>query len=178
MQYSCGRKRQLVTFYCNLGSMSQYTYPPPQPGQQPATTFQYGTFHPPPGAYGQPHPQTPGATPYAAAYANHPYPTGVTGYGAWPGYTYNFVGQQPHIPGLHRPPLQAVGLTTAASPQAVLAPRTTTFNSYSPSYPKETVAVASSGGAGRAPRKQVNHKGLFSKECESELSDFFVDSHI
>jgi transcription initiation factor TFIID subunit 13 len=32
---------------------------------------------------------------------------------------------------------------------------------------KESVAAASSGGAsGRGPRKQVNHKGLFSKECE------------
>jgi len=55
----------------------------------------------------------------------------------------------------------------------VSTPRTTTFSAYSPSYPKESVAAASSGGAtGRGPRKQVNHKGLFSKELKNLMYGF------
>jgi hypothetical protein len=61
--------------------------------------------------------------------------------------------------------MQTIIPTTTAT--TALAPRITTFSSYSPSYPKESTAAAGSGGiSGRGPRKQVNHKGLFAKECE------------
>jgi transcription initiation factor TFIID subunit 13 len=156
-----------------FSSMSYSYPPPPQPGQPPTTTYAYGAYHPPPGVYGQPHTQAPGASPYPTAYSTHGYPTGVTGYGTWSGYAYNFApGQRPLLQPLagnvSRPPIQTAGVPTATSTSAAaLTPRLTTFSSYSPSYPKESAAAASSGGtSGRGTRKQVNHKGLFAKECE------------
>jgi transcription initiation factor TFIID subunit 13 len=139
-----------------------YSYPPPQPGQQPTTTYAYGAY--PPGIYGQPHPQTPGASPYPTAYSTHGYPTGVTGYGTWSGYAYNFApGKRP----LLQPLAGNVSSPPTSTSAAALTQRLTTFSSYSPSYPKESVAAANNGGtSGRSTRKQVNHKGLFAKECE------------
>lgn len=157
------------TYYVRTAScvvtLMSYTYPPPQPGQHTATTFPYGAYHPPPGIYG--HPQTPGTTPFPTAYPNH-YPTGVTGYGTWTGYAYGYPGQQVQMQVPSRPLVQTTTATAAsASTPASTTPRTTTFTSYSPSYLKDSTAATGSGGAAtRGPRKQANHKGLFTKECE------------
>jgi len=158
--------------------MSYPSYPLPQP----ATTFPYGTYHPPPGAYGQPLSQaTPGTTAYATAYPSG-YPTGVTGYGTWPGYAYSYApgSQQPHIQsgGASRPFVHTAGVTSTASTttSTLATPRTTTFTSYTPSYLRESIAAASSGGAtGRASRKQANFKGLFTKELKNLMYGFGDD---
>lgn len=143
--------------------MSYPHYTPSAGGHPPptSTTYPYGAYHPPHGAYG--HPQTPGAYSYQAP----AYQTGVTGYG-WT-YPYSYV---PH-PAVHAQgpqtiaPITANVTTTSAPPPA--PQRSTTFTSYTPSYLRETVPVASSGGAtGRGSRKQSNVKGLFTKEREVE----------
>ena len=144
-------------------------YPVTQPGQQ-ATTFPYGAYHPPPGPYGQALTHAPGATPYPSAYPSHYPTTGVTGYGSWP-YAYNYAPGSQHIQtaGASRPLVQTIGVPTATSiptPTSATS-RTTTFSAYTPSYLRESVAAAATGGAtGRASRKQANFKGLFTKERE------------
>lgn len=154
-------------------SYPHYTQPGNQ--QQPPTsaTYPYGAYHPPaPGPYGHPHPQSQQGypNPYAAP---GPYQTGVTGYG-WP-YQYSYIPQQQQqqhpqstVP---RPAVQATqpvavqGASTSAIPPA--PQRSTTFTSYTPSYLRESVTAASTGGAtGRGSRKQSNFKGLFTKERE------------
>jgi transcription initiation factor TFIID subunit 13 len=162
--------------------MSYPTYPLTQPGQQ-ATTFPYGY----PGAYGQALTHTPGTTTYPSAYSSHGYPTtGVTGYGTWQ-YPYNYVpGSQHHIQtaGASRPFIQTVGVPTAASTPTPVSttPRTTTFTAYTPSYLRESVTAASTGGAtGRGSRKQTSFKGMFTKEREWALIilyDFWLTSMI
>lgn len=153
------------------------TTPTPQPGQQQPITFPYGTYHPPPGAYGQAHPQAPGVTAYPAM--NHTWPpagvSGVSGYGTWAGYTYSYAPgtQQQHLqPGSHatRPLVQTTGVppvgSTGSATPAPATPRTTTFSAYTPHYNRESVAAAagSGGASGRGSRKQANFKGMFSKE--------------
>lgn len=146
-------------------AMSYSTYPTVQPGQ-PATTFPYGAYHP--SAYGQALTHTAGATSYPSGYPT--YSTGVTSYGTWPGYAYNYApGSQHHIQttSATRPTVQTVGMptTTSAHTPASAAPRTTTFTAYTPSYLKESVVAAGTGGAtGRGSRKQANFKGMFTKE--------------
>lgn len=163
---STGLESRPPVFSLQLSKMSQQKFPatPAQPAAgQPAMTFPYGTYHPPPGAYGQ----ATGATPYT-------WPTtGVTGYGTWPGYAYNYAPstQKTHIQSgaqTSRPIIQTAGMQAAASTPTPgsATPRTTTFSSYTPSYLRESVAAAGSGGAtGRGSRKQANFKGMFSKEC-------------
>lgn len=161
---------RVLSSAASAADMSYPTYPVTQPVQQASTTFSYGSYHPPPGTYGQPMTHAPGATPYPSTYPTYP-TTGVTGYGAWP-YTYNYApGSQAHIQtaGPSRPIVQTAGVPTATSTStpAPMTPRTTTFSAYTPTYLRESVAAAGTGGAtGRASRKQASYKGLFTKERE------------
>lgn len=142
--------------------MSYPHYTPPGSHPPPtSTTYPYGAYHHPPGAYG--HPQTPGAYSYQAP----AYQPGVTGYG-WT-YPYSYVPQHPQSAVAHRPMVQTpapVTAHTSSTPNPPPVPqRTTTFTSYTPSYMRESVTAAATGGAtGRGGRKQSNLKGLFSKE--------------
>lgn len=151
----------LVLAFASPSQMSHYpNYPLPTPGQQPAQAAYPYTYYP--GAHSQ-HPQAPGATPYPSGYPSN-YPTGVSGYGAWPGYAYSY--PSPHY-------RTTAGGTAAPAPPQATAPtptRTTTFSTnYTPAYMKDTVAAAASGGAAANRRKQLNHRGAFTKECKIHL---------
>lgn len=145
-----------------------YTHYTPPPGTHPpptSTTYPYGTPYAPHGAYAQ--------TPGAYSYQPQAYQTGVTGYG-WP---YPYATYVPHAQQMHaqRPATQTPAPVTAHAPTTAPTPilqRTTTFTSYTPSYLRESVAAASTGGAAaRGSRKQSNVKGLFTKDCEPESFD-------
>ncbi|GLB34928.1 putative transcription initiation factor IID, 18kD subunit [Lyophyllum shimeji] len=155
-----------------------YPHYTPPPGTHPptSTTYPYGAYHPTPhAAYG--HPQTSGAYSYQPS----AYQTGVTGYGWTYPYTYMPHPAQPtHTPTpAHTPtPVTAhTPATTAATvTQAPQPPRPPTLTSYTPSYTRESVAAAATGGAtGRGPRKQSSVKGLFTKELKSLMYGFGDD---
>lgn len=147
-----------------------YSYHPSPGGQQPPTGYPYGAYHTAtPGTYGQPGTYP---TPYQATGA---YQTGVTGYGAWP-YPYSYAPQQHPQSSAHaqRPTLQTSVTPTSSTPAAPPLPQRSTFTSYTPSYLRESVAAAATGGAtGRGSRKQSNFKGLFAKERESVALQVF-----
>ena len=136
---------------------------PPTSQQATTPSYTYSTYHPPTGAYG--HPQT--AAAYSNPYQAASYPTGVTGYGAWP-YQYSYVPQQHPQSTLQslRPstvlPATATTFTPTFSPS--LPPRST-FTPYTPTYSRDVVTTPTAPATGRGSRKQQsNFKGLFSKE--------------
>ncbi|KAG6866939.1 hypothetical protein C0991_003855 [Blastosporella zonata] len=148
-------------------------YTPPAGTHPPtSTTYPYGAYHPAAHAAYAAHPQTPGTY----AYTPSSYQTGVTSYG-WPyPYAWPHPAQQSHTP---TPVPQAPTPAAAhppATPTVTQAPaKPTTFTSYTPSYMRESVAAASSGGAtGRGSRKQST-KGLFTKELKSIMYGFGDD---
>jgi len=108
------------------------------------------------------------ATPYP--YGTYPYQppagyaTGVTGYGAWPPYTYSYMPQTQ--PGA-RPQQTVTGSSVPYAPSATA--QRSTFTSYTPSYSRESATAT-----GRV-RKQANFKGLFSKELKSLMYGFGDD---
>ncbi|KAG6909691.1 hypothetical protein DXG01_015892 [Tephrocybe rancida] len=150
-------------------SMAYPHYTPPAGTHPTSTTYPY--YHPAAHTAYVAHPQTPGAYPY-----NPPYQTGVTSYG-WPyPYAWPHPAQQSHTP---TPAPQAPAPAVAhppVTPTVAQAPaKPTTFTSYTPSYIRESVAAASSGGAtGRGSRKQST-KGLFTKELKSIMYGFGDD---
>ncbi|KAG5342771.1 Transcription initiation factor TFIID subunit 13 [Termitomyces sp. T112] len=150
-------------------------YTPPSGTHPPtSTTYPYGAYHPTAHAAYAAHPQTPGAYSYAPS----AYQTGVTSYG-WP-YPYAWPPTQPaHTPTSTTTPTP-VSTTTSTHPPitptvAQAPPKPTTFTSYTPSYMRESVVAASSGGAtGRGSRKQST-RGLFTKELKSIMYGFGDD---
>ncbi|KAG6874175.1 hypothetical protein C0995_003721 [Termitomyces sp. Mi166 len=142
-------------------------YTPPAGTHPPtSTTYPYGAYHPTHAAYAA-HPQTPGAYSYTPS----AYQTGVTSYG-WP-YPYPWPPptQQAHAPTSTTTPVTTTASThSPATPTvAQVPPKPTTFTSYTPSYMRESVVAASSGGAtGRGSRKQST-RGLFTKEREQPV---------
>ncbi|KAF8077921.1 transcription initiation factor IID, 18kD subunit-domain-containing protein [Lyophyllum atratum] len=151
-----------------------YPHYTPPPGSHPptSTTYPYGAYHPPPhGTYG--HPQTSGAYSYQPS----AYQTGVTGYGWTYPYTYMPHPAQPtHTPAPAQTPTPVIAHTPATPAVAQAPSRSTPFTSYTPSYARETVAAASTGGGtGRASRKQSSVKGLFTKELKSLMYGFGDD---
>ncbi|OBZ75151.1 Transcription initiation factor TFIID subunit 13 [Grifola frondosa] len=133
-------------------------YPPPGTG----TTYPYGSY-PAPGTY-PPHPQTAGAYPTAPYQTAYP-PTAVSGYGGtWPYHYSYYPPQQPvHTPLAAPKPsvtptsvvaTPAVATTATATPAVAIpaptrpAPTTSTYT-FTPTYARESVAAAGSGGATR-----------------------------
>ncbi|KAG6832132.1 hypothetical protein H0H87_002444 [Tephrocybe sp. NHM501043] len=145
-------------------------YTPPAGTHPPtSTTYPYGAYHPH-AAYTT-HPQTPGAYSYTPTYQ-----TGVTSYG-WPyQYTWPHPAQQSHTPTTAPQTPVPAATHPPATPTVTQVPiKPTTFTSYTPSYMRESVAAASSGGAtGRGSRKQST-KGLFTKELKSIMYGFGDD---
>ncbi|KAF8636679.1 hypothetical protein AX17_003485 [Amanita inopinata Kibby_2008] len=139
-----------------------------------STTYPYSAYHPGVlSAYG--HPQTPGAYPYQAAGA---YQTGVTSYG-WT-YPYSYVPQHPQTAVHPQRPQSQTPTSSATHTAAPAAPpipqRSSTFSSFTPSYLRDSVAAAATGGAtGRGSRRQSNLKGLFTKELRSLMYGFGDD---
>lgn len=125
-----------------------------QTGQHTPGTYPYSAYHP--SAYSQ----TPGAYPYQTAGG---YP--AAGYGAtWP-YSYSYYQPRPSV-GSAPSSVPAIG-QAQGSTSTTPAPQRTSFNAYTPSYARESVAAAATGGAtGRGGYKKQSHfKGLFAKEC-------------
>ncbi|KAG6814366.1 hypothetical protein H0H92_010952 [Tricholoma furcatifolium] len=144
-------------------------YTPPAGTHPPtSTTYPYG-YHP--AAYAA-HPQTPGAYSYTAA----AYQTGVTGYGWQYAYPWPQLAQQTPTPTAASQTATPVATHTPATPTvAQTLPKTTTFTTYTPTYLRESVAAASSGGVtGRNSRKQST-KGMFTKELRSIMYGFGDD---
>jgi hypothetical protein len=127
-----------------------------QPSQ---AAYPYSAYRPSSGVFGS-YPAT-AAYPGAAAYQ-----TGVTGYGSWP-YQYGYVSQ-------HAQSRPTIPTATAPTPTfSPTVPQRSTFTPYTPTYPRDTVAVATTtsvgggvaAGVGRPPRKQTtSFKGSFTKE--------------
>ncbi|KAK2466893.1 hypothetical protein APHAL10511_001151 [Amanita phalloides] len=145
---------------------SSGAHPPPT-----STTYPYSAYHPT-ALSGYGHPQTPGAYSYQAA----GYQTGVTGYG-WT-YPYSYVPQHPQsaVQRLQPQTPASVGAQTTATTAPSVPQRSSTFTSYTPSYVRDSVAAAATGGAtGRGSRRQSNLRGLFAKELRSLMYGFGDD---
>ncbi|KAG6851000.1 hypothetical protein H0H93_004487 [Arthromyces matolae] len=148
--------------------MSYAHYTPPAGTHPPtSTTYPYGAYHP--AAYQQ----TPGAYPYAPSYQ-----TGVTSYG-WPyPYPWPHPVQQTHTPTPVVPQASTSAVAVpATTPHVAQTPikSTMSFTPYTPSYMRESVAAAASGGAtGRGSRKQ-SYRGLFTKELKNIMYGFGDD---
>ncbi|GBE81966.1 transcription initiation factor IID, 18kD subunit-domain-containing protein [Sparassis latifolia] len=151
-------------------------YPPHHPGT--GSSYPYSTYHPPtPGAYSA----TPGAYPTTPYQSTYP-PTAVTGYGGtWP-YAYSYYPPQQSTQtalNVAKPTIgPATPVTTAAMPTPAPQRSAPTPASYTftPTYTRESVFAASTGGAvSRGARKQSTMKGLFTKELRNLMYGFGDD---
>ncbi|KZV62842.1 TFIID-18kDa-domain-containing protein [Peniophora sp. CONT] len=147
-----------------------------QHGQPTTGTYAYGSQ--------QYYPQQNGQYGYGAAYASNPQQ-----YAAWQSYYNQYYSAQARQNGASGTP-GATGSTAAASSSTPAASSSTaaatstsnnanksSFSAYTPSYARESVAAAATGGAtGRAAgKKQAQYKGLFAKELRSLMYGFGDD---
>ena len=137
-----------------------------QHGQPTTGTYAYGS---------QQYYQTNGQYGYGAAYASN-----SQQYAAWQSYYsqyYNAQARQNGATGtVGATGSAAAGSSTPATSSTTAAASSTTtsntaqrgsFSTYTPTYARETVAAAATGGAtGKAAgKKQAQYRGLFAKEC-------------
>ncbi|VDB83005.1 unnamed protein product [Peniophora sp. CBMAI 1063] len=148
-----------------------------QHGQPTTGTYAYGSqqYYPQNGQYG-----------YGAAYASNPQQ-----YAAWQSYYNQYYAQQAKqnaaagltgatgstaAAGSTTPAAASSSTTAAASTAAASTAQRGSFSAYTPTYARDTVAAAATGGAtGKAAKKQAQYKGLFAKELRSLMYGFGDD---